>query len=93
MKREDLRCGDCNAVYLSLQYGDGHITVTHYSGHKLAHSDGNGNASKHNVHRREYNLDLVEDLRAGGMPTINVECRCRVRQVNLQAAIGDLYRR
>lgn len=93
MKREDLRCEDCNTVYLTLQHGDGRITATHYSGHTLGHSDGQGNISAHRLHRREHTIDVVEELRDGGLPMISVECRCRVRHVNLYTELRDLWRR
>jgi hypothetical protein len=93
MKREDLRCPECNTVYLTLEYGDGAITATHYSGGKLLHSDGDGNTSAHAIHRREHTLDVLEELRDGGLPNISVECRCRVHHINLHDAIGKLYRR
>ena len=93
MKREDLRCPDCNEVYLTLKFGDGRVTATHYSGHKLLTSDGHGNATAHRVHRREHTIDVLEEMRDGGLPAISVECRCRVRQIDLYSEMRDLYRR
>ena len=93
MKREDKRCPNCNTVYLTLEYGDGRITATHYSGHKLGHSDGQGNTSTHAIHRKAHTIDVAEELRDGGLPNIAVECRCRVHHINLHDAIGELYRR
>ena len=93
MKREDQRCPDCNRVYLTLEYGDGRVTATHYSGGKLLHSDGNGNVSKHSIHRRKHTIDVIKELRDGGLPAISVECGCRVRHINLHDALAELYRR
>lgn len=93
MKREDLRCPDCDTVYLTLKADGDKVTATHYSGGKLLHSDGNGNASKHSIHRREHTIDIVEELRDGGLPMISVECRCRVRHINLYTELRDLWRR
>ena len=93
MKREDLRCPDCHDVYLTLEYGDGRITATHYTGGKILHSDGAGNASKHSIHRKPHAIDVADELRDGGLPAISVECRCRVRHINLHDALAKLYRR
>ena len=93
MRREDLRCPDCNTVYLTLKADGDNITATHYSGHKIATSDGHGNATAHRVHRREHIIDVLQELRDGGLPIVSVECRCRVRQIDLYSEMRDLYRR
>lgn len=93
MKTETKRCDTCHERYLILEYGDGRITVTYYTPTKLLHSDGAGHASTHRKHRKPVVLDVLAEVRDGGLPNVSTECRCQVREVSLHHEIGELMRR